>query len=461
MSYPDEIKRLKACDKEFIWHPFTQMKGWLEEDPIIIAEGRDCFVKDVYGKWYLDGVSSLWVGIHGHRKQEIDDAIRAQLDKIAHSTLLGLTNIPAVQLAEKLVGLTDRSFAGLESRLAKVFYSDNGSTAVEVALKMAFQYWIHKGERGRNSFLSLNHGYHGDTLGAVSVGGIGIFQSTFSPLLFKSHKAPSPYCYRCEMNETCPECSFACLNAMEAILQKHSFEIAAVVIEPIVQAAGGMIVWPEGYLRGVRELCYKYDMLLIADEVATGFGRTGKMFACEHEGVVPDIMCLSKGITNGYLPLAVTLTTRDVFDVFLGEFRELKTLFHGHSYTGNPIACAAALACIEVFEKEHTLAQAVDKIALIASKLREIAELPYVGNVRSKGLMAGIELVRDKLSKEPYSWEERMGWKVAYNARDLGVLIRPLGNVVVIMPPISISIESLERLMDVVKKAIEEVGSGL
>ena len=454
MSYPDEIKHLKKCDKEYIWHPFTQMKGWLEEDPIIIAEGRDCFVKDVYGKWYLDGVSSLWVGIHGHRKQEIDNAIRAQLDKIAHSTLLGLSNIPAIQLAEKLIGLTDRSFAGLDRRLAKVFYSDNGSTAVEVALKMAFQYWIHKGERGRNSFLSLNCGYHGDTLGAVSVGGIDIFQSTFSPLLFKSYKAPSPYCYRCDMGRTCPECSFACLKEIEAILQKHSLEIAAVVIEPIVQAAGGMIVWPEGYLRGVRDLCYNYNVLLIADEVATGFGRTGRMFACEHEGVVPDVMCLSKGITNGYLPLAVTLTTNDIFDVFLGEFVELKTFFHGHSYTGNPLACAAALACIEVFEKEHTLAQAVDKISLLESKLGAIAELPHVGNVRNRGLMAGIELVRDKLSKEPYAWEERVGWKVAYNARDLGVLIRPLGNVVVIMPPISISNESLERLMDVVKKAI-------
>jgi adenosylmethionine-8-amino-7-oxononanoate aminotransferase len=459
MSYPDEIKHLKESDKEFIWHPFTQMKGWLEDDPIIIAEGRDCFVKDVYGKWYLDGVSSLWVSIHGHRKQEIDDAIRAQLDRIAHSTLLGLSNVPAIQLAEKLIGLTDRSFAGLARRLIKVFYSDNGSTAVEVALKMAFQYWIHRGERGRNSFLSVNYGYHGDTLGAVSIGGIDIFNNTFAPLLFKSYRAPSPYCYRCEMGKTRLECSFACLKEMEAILQKHSFEIAAVVIEPIVQAAGGMIVWPEGYLRGVSELCHNYNVLLIADEVATGFGRTGRMFACEHEGVVPDVMCLSKGITNGYMPLAVTLTTNDVFDVFLGEFKELKTLFHGHSYTGNPLACAAALACIGVFEKEHTLERAVDKILLLESKLGEIAELSHVGNVRNKGLMAGIELVRDKVSKEPYSWEERMGWKVALSARDEGVLIRPLGNVVVIMPPISISLESLERLMDVIKKSIEKVGN--
>ncbi len=457
MSYLDEIKHLKESDKEFLWHPFTQMKGWLEEEPIIIAEGRDCFVKDVYGKWYLDGVSSLWVSILGHRKQEIDDAIRAQLDKIAHSTLLGLSNIPAIQLAEKLIGLTDRSFAGLERQLTKVFYSDNGSTAVEVALKMAFQYWIHKGVSGRDSFLSLNYGYHGDTLGAVSVGGIDIFHSTFAPLLFKTYKAPSPYCYRCEMGKTFPECSFACLKEMEDILQQHSAEIAAVVIEPLVQAAGGMIVWPEGYLRGVRELCNNYNVLLIADEVATGFGRTGRMFASEHESVVPDIMCLSKGITNGYLPLAVTLTTDDVFNAFLGEFRELKTFFHGHSYTGNPLACAAALACLQVFEEEHILETAGDSIAILEDKLEDIAELQYVGNVRNKGLMAGIELVRDKLSREPYAWEERMGWKVAYKARDKGVLIRPLGNVIVVMPPISINVESLERLMDVLRESIIDV----
>ena len=457
MSYLDEIKHLIETDKKFVWHPFTQMKGWLEEDPIIIVEGKDCCVRDVYGKWYLDGVSSMWVNIHGHRRQEIDDAIRAQLDKIAHSTLLGLSSVPAIQLAEKLIGLTDRSFTGVEQRLTKVFYSDNGSTAVEVALKMAFQYWIHKGVSGRNSFLSLDYGYHGDTLGAVSVGGIDIFHSTFSPLLFKSYKAPSPYCYRCRLGKTCPECSFACLKEMEVILRQHSAEIAAVVIEPVVQAAGGMIVWPEGYLKGVRELCSNYNVLLIADEVATGFGRTGKMFASEHESVVPDIMCLSKGITNGYLPLAVSLTTDEVFNAFLGEFADLKTFFHGHSYTGNPLACAAALASLQVFEEEHTLEKYRDVIALLEVKLQDIAQLPYVGNVRNKGLMAGIELVRDKSSREPFAWEERMGWKVAYKAREYGVLIRPLGNVIVIMPPLSISAQSMERLMEAVKKSITAV----
>ncbi|MBF0507220.1 MAG: adenosylmethionine--8-amino-7-oxononanoate transaminase [Nitrospirae bacterium] len=447
MSYPDEIKHLQESDREYIWHPFTQMKGWLEEDQIIIAEGRDCFLKDVYGKWYLDGVSSLWVNIHGHRKKEIDDSIRDQLGKIAHSTLLGLGNVPSIRLAEKLSGIAPKA-------LCKVFYSDNGSTAVEVALKMAYQYWVHKGESGRNSFLSLKYGYHGDTLGAVSVGGIDIFHAAFGPLLFKTYKAPAPYCYRCEFGKTGGSCGQECLHELENIMGKHAAGIAAVIIEPLVQAAGGMIVWPEGYLKGVRALCDRYNVLLIADEVATGFGRTGKMFACEHEAVVPDIMCISKGLTNGYLPLAVTLATKEIFNAFLGEFSELKTFFHGHSYTGNPLACAAALASIGIFEKEHTLQNMTDTIALLESELADVSELPHVGDVRNKGLMAGIELVRDKSSGEPYAWEEKVGWRVAYKAREEGVLIRPLGNVIVIMPPLSISVELLKRLMGVIKKSI-------
>lgn len=457
MKYTDTIKQIEALDKKYIWHPFTQMKDWLDKEPIIITEGRDCFLKDTHGRWYLDGVSSLWVSVHGHRKKEIDSAIKEQLNKIAHSTLLGLGNIPSIKLAEKLLNLTDKSFAGLQPKLSKVFYSDNGSTAVEVAIKMAFQYWVHKGVGGKASFLSLKHAYHGDTIGAVSVGGIDIFHNIFSPLLFKSFNAPSPYCYRCELNKTYPECSLACLKEVEDILEKHSEEIAATAVEPIVQGAGGIIVWPEGYLKGVRKLCNRYNVVMIADEVATGFGRTGKMFACEHERVVPDIMCLSKGITNGYMPLAATLTTDDIFNAFLGETKELKTFFHGHSYTGNPLACAAACSCIDVFEKEETLKKMQPKITLLEDKLKEIADLPNVGNIRSKGLMAGIELVKDKLTKESYPWENKMGWKVCCKVKKEGVLLRPLGDVVVTMPPLSISIENLNRLMDAIKDSIEAV----
>ena len=454
MSYLDQILRLEETDKKYIWHPFTQMKDWLEEKPIIITEGRDCFVKDTFGRWYLDGVSSLWVNIHGHRRREIDDAIRMQLEKIAHSTLLGLSNVPSIELAEKLIGLTDTSFNGLNLRLSKVFYSDNGSTAVEVALKMAYQYWIHRGGSKRNSFLSLKNGYHGDTVGAMSVGGVDIFHSVFKPLLFKTYQAPSPYCYRCELKQTYPGCSFACLGEMEHLLQGHAEEIAAVIIEPIVQAAGGMIVWPDGYLRGVRELCTKYNTLLIADEVATGFGRTGTIFACEHESIVPDIMCLSKGITNGSMPLAVTLATDEVYNAFLGEFKDMKTFFHGHSYTGNPLACAAAIASLDIFAKDKTLTTMVQKSAIIDNKLAEMGQLVHVGNVRQKGLIAAVELVKDRGTKEPYPWEDRMGWKVAYKARENGVLIRPLGNVIVIMPPLSIRIGDLNHLLDVIKQSI-------
>jgi len=446
------------------------MRDWLEEKPVIISEGRDCFIKDIYGRWYLDGVSSMWVNIHGHRKKEIDEAIKEQIDRISHSTLLGLSNVPAIQLSERLIKLFSQSLVG--SQLPnppipllvkgggggfKVFYSDNGSTSVEVALKMAFQYWLHKGVTGKNSFLSLENAYHGDTLGAVSVGGIETFHKVFRPLLFKTYNAPSPYCYRCESGLSYPDCKTACLKKMEAILRKHSSEIAAVIIEPLVQAAGGMLVAPAGYLKGVRDLCTKYKALMIADEVATGFGRTGKMFACEHEAVTPDIMCLSKGITGGYLPLAVTIATDEIYNAFLGEFRELKTFFHGHSYTGNPLACAAALACLDIFEKEETLKNLQPKIELLEGWLKEISELPHVGDARNKGLMAGVELVKDKNTKEPYAWEEKMGWKAAYHARDNGVFIRPLGNVMVIMPPLSISIENLGRMLGIIKNAISAV----
>lgn len=455
MGIMDDNRHLEEADKKYVWHPFTQMQEWEASTPIIITEGQDSFIKDIYGRWYLDGVSSLWVNIFGHRKKEIDDAIVEQLGRIAHSTMLGLSNVPAIQLAERLVGIVSQSIGQAQGPApTKVFYSDNGSTSVEVALKMAFQYWKHKGVAGKNSFLSLENAYHGDTLGAVSVGGVEIFHKAFGPLLSNTFKAPSPYCYRCELGEECATCGLACIGKMEDILRDHHDEIAALIIEPLVQAAGGMIIAPQGYLGEVRRLCNKYNILLIADEVATGFGRTGKMFACEHEAVVPDIMCLSKGITGGYMPLAVTLASEEIYTAFLGEFSELKTFFHGHSYTGNPLACAAALACLDIFEREETLKNLLPRIDILGKRLKDICDLAHVGDVRNKGLMAGIELVKDKKTKEAYAWEDKMGWKVAYHARDKGVLIRPLGNVVVLMPPLSISSENLERMLAVIKDAI-------
>jgi adenosylmethionine-8-amino-7-oxononanoate transaminase len=463
MGIIEENRKLEELDKKYIWHPFTQMKDWLDEKPIIISEGRDCFIKDIYGRWYLDGVSSLWVNIFGHRKKEIDEAIKEQLDRVAHCTLLGLSNVPAIKLAERLIQIVQKSFSTSSelltsnSKLTKVFYSDNGSTAVEVALKMAFQYWRHKGIKTRHTFVSLNNAYHGDTIGAVSVGGINIFHKAFEPLLFKTYKAPSPYCYRCELDKEYPSCNLACLEKMEGIFKANSDEIAALIIEPLIQAAGGIITSPPGYLRGVRELCTRYNILMIADEVATGFGRTGKMFACEHEDVMPDIICLSKGITGGYMPLAVTLCTDGIYNAFLGEFKDLKTFFHGHSYTGNPLACAAALACLDVFEQEQVLEGLKAKIEMLEAWLKEVLSLNHAGDARNAGLMAGVELVRDKKTKEPYDWSEKMGWRVAYCVRNNGVFIRPLGNVIVIMPPLSISLQNLKRLLDIIRSAIIDI----
>lgn len=485
----DDNSRLEKKDKEYIWHPFTQMRDWELERPVIISEGKGSIIYDVNGKGYLDGVSSLWVNIHGHRKREINLAMKKQLDRISHSTLLGLSNVPAIKLAERLMKIIQQSFYGRgnpmwlpssgqaclpdrqahrpaptgpqpsrgSSRLSKVFYSDNGSTSVEVALKMAFQYWKHRGAGGKHSFLALGNAYHGDTIGAVSVGGIDIFHKAFAPLLFKTFRAPSPYCYRCGLGAGYRGCGLACVNKMEEVLKVNHSEIAAVILEPLVQAAGGMIVSPPGYLKGVRELCSKYNVLMIADEVATGFGRTGRMFACEHESVAPDLLCLSKGITGGYLPLAATIATDEIYNAFLGEFKDIKTFFHGHSYTGNPLACAAALACLDIFEKENTIAALAPKIEVLEKWLSSISVLPHVGNVRSKGLMAGVELVKDKGTKEPYPWEEKMGWKVAHLAAENGVFIRPLGNIIVIMPPLSISLRELRRLLKVIKSAVLSV----
>ena len=443
---------LESDDKQHIWHPFTQMKEYIEEKPLIIEEGEGVYLKDIYGNSYIDGVSSLWVTTHGHRKKEIDDAIIRQIKKISHSTLLGLANTPTINLAKKLIQIVPQ---GLE----KVFFSDNGSTAVEISLKIAFQYWQQKGEKykSKTRFASLKNAYHGDTLGAVSVGGIDLFHNIYSPLLFRTFKAKSPYCYRCEDGLSYPDCKLFCAKDLEEILKNNSSEIAALIIEPMVQAAGGMIVFPKGYLKKARELCTKYNVLMITDEVATGFGRTGKMFACEHEKIAPDIMAVAKGITGGYLPLAATITTKEVYNAFLGDYSEFKTFFHGHTYTGNPLACAAALASLKIFEDEKVLDNLQVKISYLKERLQSFYELPGVGDIRQCGFITGIELVKNKASKEYYPLEEKIGVKVIMEARKRGVILRPLGNVIVLMPPLSISQNELRQLVDVTYEAIKAV----
>jgi adenosylmethionine-8-amino-7-oxononanoate aminotransferase len=444
--------RLEKLDKKYVWHPFTQMLDWEKDQQVIIESGTGSILCDVRGKKYIDGVSSLWVTVHGHRKKEINAAVSAQLKKIAHSTLLGLSNVPAILLAEKLVKMAPRG-------LSKVFYSDSGSTAVEIALKIAYQYWQQKGEKhkAKTGFISLKQAYHGDTIGSVSVGGIDLFHSTYKPLLFHTWKIESPYCYRCSLGRTYPGCGIVCAEQAEEVIRTHSHEIAALVIEPLVQGAAGMLLQPPGYLRKIRQLCTKYNILMIADEVATGFGRTGTMFACEHEKVLPDIMAIAKGITGGYLPLAATLTTENIYRGFLGEYRELKTFFHGHTYTGNPLACAAAIANIDLFKRERTLQKLQQKITLLKQELKRFAELEHVGDIRQKGFMIGIELVKNKETKEPYPLEEKIGIRVIREARQHGLILRPLGSVVVLMPPLSISKRELERLIEIVYGAIKTV----
>jgi adenosylmethionine-8-amino-7-oxononanoate aminotransferase len=443
-------KHIEKLDKNYLWHPFTQMKEWTEEQPLIITEGRGSFLKDIFGRWYIDGVSSIWVTVHGHGNKEINDAIKEQVEKISHSTLLGLTHPLAAKLAERLVKISPRG-------LSKVFYADNGSTAVEIGLKMAFQYWQHLGIKRKTRFLSLNNAYHGDTVGAVSVGGIDIFHRIFSPLLFKCYRAPSPYCYRCELKKEYPSCKRLCLKEMEKIMKKNHREIAGLVIEPLVQGAGGMITFPSGYLKGVKRLCSKYDILMIADEVATGFGRTGKMFACEHEDVNPDILCLAKGITGGYLPLAATIATEKIYNAFIGKYEDLKTFFHGHTYTGNQLACAAAIANLGVFKKEKTLEKLQKKIEILKKALNTIADFAHVGDVRQKGFMVGIELVKDRKTKATYPLKEKVSWRVCCKAREKGLIIRPLGNVIVLMPMLSISHRELKSLISITAEAIREV----
>ena len=445
-----DLEQLRAWDRAHVWHPFTPLADWEASDPLVIERGDGVYLFDVEGNRYLDGVSSLWCNVHGHRHPALDQAIRDQLDRVAHSTLLGVTNPPAIELARKLVEVAPPG-------LTRVFYSDDGATAVEVALKMAFQYWRQKAdpEPQRVRFVALGNAYHGDTLGDVSVGGVERFHAMFGPLLFPALRIPSPHPYRCGLCRG--SCSKSCLDAVDRLLAEHAGEVAAVVVEPLVQGAAGMIVHPDGYLAGLRDLTRKHGTLLIADEVAVGFGRTGTMFACEREAVTPDFLCIAKGLTGGYMPLAATLTTEEVAAAFRGTAADGKTFFHGHTYAGNPLGAAVALANLRVFEDERTLERLRPKIAHLAARLARIADLPCVGNVRQRGLLAGIELVADRRTKTPFPWDRQVGAAVCRHARGLGLLIRPLGDVIVVMPPLSIEVDQLDAMLDAIVASIRAV----
>ncbi|MSN25533.1 MAG: adenosylmethionine--8-amino-7-oxononanoate transaminase [Geobacter sp.] len=441
-------EQLREWDRRHVWHPFTQMQDWGRNEQIVIEKGEGCWLIDTDGNRYLDGVAAMWTNVHGHCRRELNEALKAQVDLLEHSTLLGLASEQSIVLAARLAQITP---PGLD----RFFYSDNGSTAMEVAVKMAYQYQTHLGHPERSRFITFKNAYHGDTLGAVSVGGIDIYHATFKPLMFETVQAPAPYCYRCEFGCTDKNsCGLKCLEALELLMQEHAGFIAGLVIEPLIQGAGGMIVQPAGFLSGVRQLCDRYDLLMITDEVATGFGRTGKMFACQHEDVVPDIMAVSKGIAAGYLPIAATITNSKVYRAFLGEYSELKTFFHGHTFTGNPLACAVALKSLELFESDHLLDAMQPRISQLTELLDGFRELPHVGDIRQCGLAAGIELVKDKDSRQAYPWEQKIGVRVCQEARKHGVFSRPLGNTVVIFPPLVISGEELDFLMNGLKQSV-------
>lgn len=443
----DTYEALAAKNRQYLWHPFTQMKDYAADDPLIIESGQGRKLRDVNGNEYWDGVSSIWLNVHGHRVGELDSAIQEQLGKIAHSTLLGMANVPAILLAEQLVKITPPG-------LNKVFYSDSGAEAVEIAVKMAFQYWQNKGRPEKRVFVTMKEAYHGDTIGAVSVGAIDLFHKAYSSLLFPAYRVPYPYQYRSPYGDGCAD---VCLEATEALFQEKGHEIAALIVEPVVQGASGIIVMPNGYMSRLRDLCDRFDILLIADEVAVGFGRTGKMFACEHDAITPDIMAVAKGITGGYLPLAATLTTDEVYEAFLGDYEEKKTFFHGHSYTGNQLGCAVAIANLQLFQETSLVQEVARKAEHVANRLSKLHKRKHVGDIRQKGLMVGVELVKEKATKEEFPWEDRMGIRVCRRCRELGMLLRPLGNVIVFMPPLASTDEELDEMIDILERAIVDV----
>ncbi len=448
MTYDELIKK----DLKYIWHPFTQMKDCENDEPIIIERGKGSYIFDLKGNKYIDGISSWWVNTLGHSNERLNNAIKNQLDKIEHVLLAGFSHIPAIELAEGLINITP-------TELTKVFYSDNGSTAVEVALKMAYQYWAQKEQQQKSKFIALKNSYHGDTIGCVSVGGVDLYHKIYKPLLFEVLQAESPYCYRCPCGKDKNSCSIECLNSLEELLKKHSDRTAGVIIEPLVQAAGGMIIYPAEYLARLRELCDRYNVLLIDDEVAMGFGRTGKMFAFEHANIVPDIVCLAKGLTAGYLPLAATVVREKIYQAFYDDYDKLKTFYHGHSFTGNPLAASVAVENLKILKEEKIIESLQPKIDRLKCELKKFSQLDCVGDIRHIGMIGAVEIVKNIETKEPYPSSERIGQKIYKEALKRGAIIRPLGNVIYFMPPYVITEDEIKTLTDIAYEAIKVVVS--
>jgi adenosylmethionine-8-amino-7-oxononanoate aminotransferase len=445
----DEIRR---WDVAHLWHPFTQMAEYADSDPLVVLGAEGNYLVDDEGRRLYDGTSALWCNLFGHRVPEIDAAVRDQLDRVAHSTLLGATHPPAVELARRLVEIAPPG-------LNRVFFSDDGATSIEAALKIAFQYRLLTQGReaaARAVYLSLDNAYHGDTLGAAAVGGVELFHETFRPILMPALKTPSPYCYRCPLGKTPADCPIDSGAELETALERAEGRVCAVLIEPGVQAAAGMIVLPEGFLARAAAACRKHGALLILDEVATGFGRTGSLFACQKEGVTPDLLCVAKGLTGGYLPISATLAIDAIYEAFLGRYEEYRHFFHGHTYTGNPLGCAAALATLRLLRDGSVVAGVARKAEVLREALRPVAGHRHVGDVRQAGLMCGVELVADRSTKERFAPADRVGYRLCLALRDRGVFLRPLGDVLVLMPPLSSTEAELRHLAAAVHAVLVE-----
>ena len=439
-------------DLKYVWHPDTQMKQYEGKDfkPVLIEKGKGIYLYDADGNEYIDGVSSWWVNTLGHSNEKLNKILTEQAEKIEHVLLADFTHKPAIELAEKLIKLAGEPFS-------KVFYSDDGSTAVEVALKMAYQYWYQNGKPEKKYFVSMTDSYHGDTLGSVSVGGIDIYKKIFSPLVFDTIKVCAPFCYRCPKGRKSGNCTLNCIEEVENLFEQRNGEIAAIIVEPLVQGAAGMRMYPAEYLTKLRELCDRYDILLIDDEVAMAFGRTGKYFAFEHAGIKPDIFCVAKGITAGYIPLAATITTNKIYNAFYDDFSTLKTFYHGHSFTGNPVACAIAVENLKIMEQEKIIDNLQPKIKKLKSCLEKFKTLEHAGDIRHTGMIGAVEMVKDKNTKEPYDFKERMGHRVFLEALKNGAILRPIGNVIYFMPPLIITEQEIEKLTDIAYSAIKKV----
>lgn len=441
---------LQQKDLKYIWHPCSQMKDYEDFPPIVIDRGEGAYLYDVNGKSYLDAVSSWWVNLFGHSNKRINRAIQKQLEKLEHVIFANFSHRPAIELAERMVEITPKG-------LSKVFFADNGSAAVEVALKLSFQYHQQKGKTKKTKFVAITDAYHGETLGALSVGDLDLYSKIYKPVMLNTYKAKGPDCYRCSYDKCRENCNAECFHHMESLINEKHQEICAVSIEPLIQGAAGMKMYPPVYLKKLKALCKQYDIHFIADEIAVGFGRTGKMFACEHANVSPDIMCLSKGITAGYMPLSLVLVTDEIYDAFYSDYTELKAFMHSHSYTGNTMACAVACEVLNIFEQENILEDNLQKSKLLNDMIKAAADdHPYIGEFRQLGMVGALELVEDKKSKKGFEWQKRVGYNIYKIALEKGVLLRPLGNVIYFMPPYIVEEKDIALMVNAAFESINE-----